>query len=60
MGWDVGQFYQECLPSPPGGCIRLNVLGVVRQRKLFSEVTGKRSTSKVSPGLGWYLPHDSE
>ena len=53
MGWDGGRFYQECLPSPPVGWIRLNVLGVVGQRKLFSVVTGKRNMSKVSPGLGW-------
>ena len=25
MGWDEGRFYQECLPSPSGGWIRLNV-----------------------------------
>ena len=25
IGWDRGQFYQECLPSPPGGWIQLNV-----------------------------------
>ena len=25
MGWDGGRFYQECLASPPGGWIRLNV-----------------------------------
>ena len=51
---DGGRFYQGCLPSPPGGWIWLNVLGVVAQRKLFSIVTGKRCMSKVSPGLGWY------
>ena len=47
MGWDGGRFYQECLPSPPVGWIRLNVLGVVGQRKLFSVVTGNRNMSKV-------------
>ena len=25
IGWDRGQFYQECLPSPPGGWIQLNI-----------------------------------
>ena len=25
MDWDGGQFYQECLPSPSGRWIRLNV-----------------------------------
>ena len=25
MAWDGGQFYQECLPSPPDGWIWLNV-----------------------------------
>ena len=25
MGWDRGQLYQEYLPSPSGGWIRLNV-----------------------------------
>ena len=25
MGWDWEQFYQDCLPSPPSGEIRLNV-----------------------------------
>ena len=25
MVWDGGQFYQECLPHPPGGWICLNV-----------------------------------
>ena len=25
MGWDRGQLYQECLPSPSGGWIGLNV-----------------------------------
>ena len=54
IGRDGGRFYQGCLPSPPGGWIWLNVLGVVAQRKLFSIVTGKRCMSKVSPGLGWY------
>ena len=60
MGWEQdglgrgeGQFYQECLPSPPGGWIRLNVVGVMRQIKLFSVVTGKKNMSKVSPVLGW-------
>ena len=52
MDWDGGQFYQECLPSPPGGWIRLNVVGVVRKRILFSVVTENRNMSKVSPGLG--------
>ena len=52
LGWRT--ILPRILPSPPGGWIRLNVLGVVRQRKLFSAVTGKRSMSKVSSGLGWY------
>ena len=52
LGW--GTILPRILPSAPGGWIRLNVLGVVRQRKLFSVVTGKRSMSKVSSGLGWY------
>ena len=26
MGWDRGQLYQEYLPSPSGGWIRLNVV----------------------------------
>ena len=25
MGWNGGGFYRECLPSPAGGWIRLNV-----------------------------------
>ena len=54
MGWDRGRFYQECLLSPAGRWIRLNVVGVVGQRKLFSVVTGNKNRSKVSPGLGWY------
>ena len=59
MGWEQdglgwGKILQGCLPSPPGGWIWLNVLGVVAQRKLFSIVTGKRCMPKVSPGLGWY------
>ena len=37
-GWDVGQFYQVCLPIPPGGWIPMNVVGVVGQRKLFTIV----------------------
>ena len=54
MGWEQdglgwGQFYQECLPSPPEGWIQLNVLGALGHRKLFSVVTGKRNMSKVSP-----------
>ena len=53
MDWDGGQFYQGCLPSPPGGWIWLNVVGVVGKRKLFSVVTENRNMSKVSPGLGW-------
>ena len=54
IGWDEGQSYQECLPSPPGGWIRLNMVCMVGQRKLFSVVTGNRNMSNVSPGLGWY------
>ena len=34
--------------------MQLNVLVGVGQRKLFRIITGKRSMSKVSPGLGWY------
>ena len=48
MGWeqDERQFYQECLPSPPGGWIRLNLVDVVGKKKLFSVVIGKRNMSK--------------
>ena len=53
MGWDGEQFYQECLLNPPGRWIRLNVVGVVEQKKLFSVVTGKGNMSKVSPGMSW-------
>ena len=53
MDCDGEQFYQECLLSPAGRWIRLNVVGVVEQRKLFSVLTGKGNMSKVSPGLGW-------
>ena len=45
MGWDGGRFYQECLPSPLGGWIPLNVVGVVGHCKLFGVVTGKRNMS---------------
>ena len=60
MGYDGDRFFQECLPNPLGGWIRLNVPGVVGQRILVSVVTGKKNRSKVSPGLGWHQKAKSE
>ena len=56
MGWDEGWFYQECLPSPSGGWIRLNVgawwdrencLGWWLERKICpSLLLGRTSTNR--------------
>ena len=54
MGWeqDEGMILPRVSTQPTWWMDTAECWGVVGQRTLFSEVTGKRDMSKVSPGLG--------
>ena len=58
LGW--GAILPRVSAQPTWWMDAAEYRGIVGQRKLFSVVTGKRNTSKVSPRLGWWQHSKSE